>query len=110
MQAHDSERSKRRELRNYITGLGLALVLTAIPFGLVAWGGLPPATSLGWIAACGLLQGMVQLRYFLHIDFSRQKREDLGLILFSTLLLALMAGGTIWIVGSLNAAMQVTHG
>ena len=50
-------------------------------------------------------QIIIQVRYFLHIDLSRQKREDLQLILFSLLLLTVMAGGTIWIMGSLAGRM-----
>jgi cytochrome o ubiquinol oxidase operon protein cyoD len=96
----------RRELRSYLTGLGLAVILTAVPFALVTWGGLGTATTLWLIAVFALLQVIVQMRYFLHIDFSRQKREDLHLILFSTLLLALMAGGTIWILANLAMRMQ----
>ena len=103
----DRNDTYRRELRSYLTGLGLAVILTAVPFTLVAWGGLGTATTLWLIAVFALLQVIVQLRYFLHIDFSRQKREDLHLILFSTLLLALMAGGTIWILANLAMRMQM---
>ncbi len=43
--------------------------------------------------------------FFLHIDLSRQKREDLQLILFAVLLLAIMALRTNWIVSSLSKRM-----
>ena len=78
-----------------------------MPFTLVAWGGLGTAATLRLTAAFALVQVIVQLRYFLHIDLSRQKREDLHLILFSTLLLALMAGGTIWILANLATLTQM---
>ena len=94
-------------MRSYLTGLGLAVILTAVPFTLVACGGLGTVPTLWLIAVFALLQVIVQLRYFLHIDFSRQKREDLHLILFSTLLLVLMAGGTIWILANLAMRMQM---
>lgn len=43
--------------------------------------------------------------FFMRIDPSRQKREDLQLILFSVLLPTIMAGGTIWIMS--NPGMRV---
>lgn len=88
--------TERKELRLYVIGFALAAVLTALPFAAVASGALSGAAA-GWIiAVCALLQVGVHLRCFLHIDLSRQKREDLQLVLFSVLLLVLMAGGTIW--------------
>jgi len=95
-----------REVRLYLTGFGLALLLTVVPFGLVAWGQLPTSVVLLIVGICGLIQIVVQFRYFLHIDASRQKREDLLLILFSALLLVIMAGGTILIMSNLAGRMH----
>lgn len=96
----------RRERRSYLTGLALALILTAIPFAVVAWAGWPTGTALWLIAGFALVQIVVHFRFFLHIDLSRQKREDLQLILFTVLLLAIMAGGTIWIMANLYMRMM----
>ncbi len=95
-----------RELQSYIVGFGLALGLSIVPFALVAWGGVERVTSLWIIAAFALVQIIVHFRFFLHIDLSGQKREDLQLILFSALLFALMAGGTIWIMYNLHMRMM----
>lgn len=101
-----SELNYQQEVRGYLTGFGLALVLTLVPFALVVWGGFGSVTTFIVLGACGLAQFVVQLRFFLHIDLRRQKREDLQLILFSILLLVIMAGGTIWIVGNLGMRMM----
>ncbi|SEW25585.1 cytochrome o ubiquinol oxidase operon protein cyoD [Aliiroseovarius sediminilitoris] len=103
---NDRDTEFRRERRSYLIGLGLALILTAIPFGVVAWAGWSTGATLWLIAGFGLVQIVVHFRFFLHIDFSRQKREDLQLILFTVLLLAIMAGGTIWIMASLQTRMM----
>ncbi len=95
-----------RELRNYLIGFVLALALTVIPFSLVAWSRLPKPAVLAAIGACGTVQILVHFRYFLHIDPGRQAREDLQLIIFSALLLAIMVGGTIWIMGNLALRMM----
>ena len=94
-----------REARHYLAGFGLALTLTLVPFGLVHWEvmrGLSLAITIGVLAVA---QIVVHLRFFLHIDLSRQKREDLQLILFTVLLLAIMAIGTLWIMGNLALRM-----
>ena len=102
----NEELNYSKELRSYLTGFVLALLLTLIPFALVAWGDLPSHVTLTTIAVFGVVQVIVQFRYFLHIDFSRQKREDLQLILFSVLLLTIMGGGTVWIMANLAHRMH----
>lgn len=95
----------RRELRGYLAGFVLALGLTLCPFALIFWGKAGYSTAAGILGICALAQLAVQFRFFLHIDLTRQKREDLLLILFSILLLSIMAGGTIWIIGNLGMRM-----
>jgi cytochrome o ubiquinol oxidase operon protein cyoD len=96
----------RRERRSYLIGLALAAVLTAAAFGAVAWSGWPRTTLLWIIATTAVVQVGVHFRYFLHIDLSKSKRDDLQLILFSFLIVLLMAGGTIWILTNLRARMM----
>jgi cytochrome o ubiquinol oxidase operon protein cyoD len=93
------------ELRSYLLGFLLALTLTVIPFALTAWGDLSFSGMLWVIGSCGIVQAIVHFRFFLHIDLSRQKREDLHLILFTILLLTIMVGGTIWIMANLAVRM-----
>ena len=95
----------KRELRLYLIGFALTLALTLAAFGLTLWGGLSWMTTLITVGILGLVQMVAHLRYFLHIDLSRQKREDLQLILFSVLLLAIMAIGTVWIMANLATRM-----
>jgi cytochrome o ubiquinol oxidase operon protein cyoD len=122
---------ERRERRSYYIGAALSLLLTVLAFGAVLSIGLthlpvgatvtvgsttvsfdtlingPGRTAALWIIGfAAVLQILAQLRFFLHIDLSRQKREDLQLILFSLLLLSIMAGGTIWIMGDLSQRMM----
>ena len=93
----------RREARVYLAGFGFALTLTVIPFGLVRWGLMQGRALAVTIALLAVAQIIVHLRFFLHIDLSRQKREDLQLILFTVLLLGIMALGTLWIMSNLSA-------
>lgn len=96
---------ERRDFHAYLWGIALALVLTLVPFALVNWATMRGLPLLCVIGALGLVQMVVHFRFFLHIGL-RQKRDDLQLILFSTLLLIIMVGGTIWIMA--NLAMRMT--
>jgi cytochrome o ubiquinol oxidase operon protein cyoD len=48
----------------------------------------------------------VHFRFFLHIDLRRSARDDLQLILFATLLTALMVSGTLVILFNLRLRMM----
>ena len=97
---------ERRDFRSYAWGIALALLLTLVPFALVHWAGVRPFPPLIVIGVFAVVQMIVHFRFFLHISFS-QKREDLQLILFSTLVLIIMVGGTVWIMGSLALRMVI---
>lgn len=111
-QAHDNDRQaalrqeERRDFRSYVWGVGLALLLTLVPFAMVHWAVIPRLPLLAVIGGLALLQMLVHFRFFLHIGF-KHRREDLQLILFSALLLAIMVGGTIWIMASLAMRMAM---
>lgn len=102
----------RRDLHRYLIGFQLALLLTILAFWVALGGGqsfgLGRPVILGVVGGLGVLQLVVHLRYFLHIDLSREKREDLDVILFSTLVLLLVVLGTVWVLGDLAARMHMS--
>ena len=103
----DSEaENPRQEYRDYCIGGVLALLLTLAAFGLVASDWLAPPTCLIVITVLAAVQIVVHFRCFLHIDLRRSHRDELQLILFTGLILFLMAGGTIWILWNLHLRMQ----
>jgi cytochrome o ubiquinol oxidase operon protein cyoD len=91
----------------YLKGFVFALVLTGIPFGLVVAGLLPPFTTLVVIAILAVVQVVVHLRYFLHIDIKSTSRENLLALAFAAVLIFIMVGGTLWIMLDLNARMMI---
>ena len=105
MSAAPPEETRAGDLRAYIIGFVLAVILTVLSFGL-ALTQLPGTvgTYIG-IAVLAIVQIIVHLRFFLHIDLSRQKREDLQLILFAVLIIVIVVGGTLWILGNLMQRM-----
>lgn len=89
-------------LKNYIVGFVLAVLLTAIPFALVAFGGLPRQTTFIVIALAAVAQVCVHLRFFLHLGFSSTPRENLLTLAFAGVLIFLMVGGSLWIMFDLD--------
>jgi len=88
--------------RTYLTGFAAALVLTVIPFAIVYWALLPAVAALAVIALAAIVQIVVQLRYFLHIDFKRTPRENLVALFFAGFLILVMVGGSLWIMFDLH--------
>jgi cytochrome o ubiquinol oxidase subunit IV len=95
-----------RSIRPYLIGLGLAVALTAISFGLAATGVLPRSTTLVVIAVAAVAQVLVHLRFFLHIDFTTTPRENLIAMAFAALLICIMLGGSFWIMFDLYHRMM----
>jgi cytochrome o ubiquinol oxidase operon protein cyoD len=103
----DLKQQEQREFRSYVWGLGLALLLTVVPFALVHWRlGVSRSALMLLIGVFALAQMLVHFRFFLHLGF-KDKREDLLLLLFSALLLSIMVAGTIWIMASLSVRMMM---
>lgn len=96
-----------RTIRSYLIGLGLAVILTAIPFALVATGALTRLTTLAIIAIAAVLQILVHLGFFLHIGFRSTPRENLIALAFAAVLIFFMVGGTLWIMFDLYYRMMV---
>ena len=88
----------RRGRYAYLRGLARAALLTAVPFIREGTRGDSRTTLLWVIGAFGLAQILVHVRYFLHVDFSSERREELALLVFSAALLALMIAGMLWIL------------
>jgi cytochrome o ubiquinol oxidase subunit IV len=96
----------RHELRGYQTGFALAAILTIVPFALVAAGTLSTMTVLWVVGVLGLAQIIVHVRYFLHVDLSPEKREELSLMVFSGSMLVVMIAGMLWILFNMSTRMM----
>src|SRR5664279_5036432 len=90
---------RTHETWSYAIGYILALVLTGVAFAM-------SAMTLAIDFGLTLLQMIVHFRFFLHISLGRSSRDDLQLILFSTLIVVLMVSGTIVILMNLNERMM----
>jgi cytochrome o ubiquinol oxidase subunit IV len=58
------------------------------------------------LVEAGIVQILVHLHYFLHLDTSSAARWNLLAMMFTLLILALFVGGTLWIMFNLNYRMM----
>ncbi|SIO56350.1 cytochrome bo3 quinol oxidase subunit 4 [Bradyrhizobium erythrophlei] len=100
------EDAYRHDLRGYQAGFILAAILTIIPFALVASGTFSTIATLWVIGVIALIQIAVHIRYFLHVDLSPERREELYLMLFSGALVTLMIAGMLWLLFNLHTRMM----
>tara|TARA_A100001391_G_scaffold273_2_gene642 strand:+ start:58246 stop:58629 length:384 start_codon:yes stop_codon:yes gene_type:complete len=104
----DPQESAASEIKSYTTGFIASLLLTVGGFA-AALSDLPTTWKVVLICVAALLQIITHMRNFLHLSFSGgQSREDLLLVLFSAILLTIMAGGTWYIMSDLSGRMHQT--
>ena len=96
----------RGSLQSYLTGFVLALILTAIPFAMVMSGAWSAAAALAGIFTAGLVQILVHLHYFLHLDTSSAARWNVLALVFTLLIMLLFVGGSLWIMFNLYYRMM----
>jgi cytochrome o ubiquinol oxidase operon protein cyoD len=93
--------------RGYLTGFLLAVLLTAVPFWLVMGGVLPnPQWTALLIFAFALVQIIVHVRYFLHLDTRSEGGWTLISFVFTVVIVGIVIGGSIWIMFHLNNNMM----
>jgi cytochrome o ubiquinol oxidase operon protein cyoD len=90
----------------YLTGLGLAILLTATSFfvagtDLVWQPSIPVALVVLAIAQMG-----VHLVFFLHITTGADNTNNVLALAFGVLIVILLIGGSLWIMANLNHNMM----
>ncbi|RNF36008.1 cytochrome o ubiquinol oxidase subunit IV [Paracoccus methylarcula] len=98
--------------RGYITGFLLSVVLTAIPFGLVMAGGFEShLLTVGMVVGCAIVQVLVHMVYFLHMNSRAEEGWTLLSTLFTVIIVVIMIAGSLWVMYHLNTNMmpQMNH-
>lgn len=99
-------RGKARDVTSYAIGYVIALTLTGGAFALIRWPIIASGATLGLVLGLGVVQMSIHFRFFLQITSAKSSRADLQLILFSTLIIALMVSGTLVILFNLRDRMM----
>lgn len=92
--------------KHYITGFILAVFLTIISFKLVLIHNISRQAAVLGIFVSALLQILVHLRYFLHLDWSYSQRWNVVTIAFTAFMLFIFVAGTVWVMVTLNSRMM----
>jgi cytochrome o ubiquinol oxidase operon protein cyoD len=93
-------------VRSYVIGFVLSVVLTAAAFGLVLQQALGPTESIIAIAVLALIQILVHLVFFLHMNTSSSQRWNLISFGFAVLVAVILIGGTLWVLHNVGAHMM----
>ena len=104
--SHDSHDSSHGSVKSYAIGFILSVILTLIPFGLVMYPTLPKSITLMIVLAFAVIQVLVHLVYFLHLDRSKEQRDNVIAFVFAGLVILLLVGLSIWIMFSIHTFMM----
>lgn len=103
---HANSAVQHGSIQSYLVGFILAVILTIIPFAVVMNGSFSKETMILTVAFFAILQIFVHLKYFLHLDFSKQSRSRTLSFLFTALVIVMLVGLSIWIIYSANYLMM----
>ncbi|AUM74592.1 cytochrome o ubiquinol oxidase subunit IV [Paracoccus jeotgali] len=94
-------------LRGYLTGFGLSVILTAIPFYIVMTGGLDTRllTMLA-VLGCAVAQMLVHAVFFLHMTPRAEGGWPLVSLFFMLILLVIVVVGTLWVMYHMDSNMM----
>ena len=105
--AHDTHHEGNHgSVKSYMIGFVLSIILTAIPFGLVMFPSLPKNLTVLVVVAMAVIQVVVHLVYFLHMDRSKEQRNNVSTFLFTVLVIALLVGLSLWIMFNIHIEMM----
>ena len=90
----------------YMIGFILAIGLTLLSFGIVAAGIQPKYAAVIGLVLAAIVQIMIHLHYFLHLDRSAENQWNLIAIVFTGIILAIFIGGTVWVIFTLKSRMM----
>ncbi|MEJ7138934.1 cytochrome o ubiquinol oxidase subunit IV [Amphibiibacter pelophylacis] len=107
MSSHSShDEHSTATVKSYSTGFILSIILTVIPFALIMTGAMTRSTAVFTIAILAVVQILVQIYYFLHIDFTKRERWNLGALAFTAFIVGIVIVGSLWIMYHMNANMM----
>ncbi|MCG2842637.1 cytochrome o ubiquinol oxidase subunit IV [Sandaracinobacter sp. RS1-74] len=102
--AHDS--GAHGSLRDYVIGFVLSVVLTAIPFWLVMARPLSGETTALLIMAFAVVQVVVHMIYFLHMNGKVEGGWTMTALVFTIIIVVIMMAGSLWVMYHLNTNMM----
>nr|BET44359.1 MAG: cytochrome o ubiquinol oxidase subunit IV [Candidatus Aschnera chinzeii] len=97
----------KRKIKNYIIGFIASVILTLIPFGLVFSDIVSKKYTLIVIILSAIIQIIVHLIYFLHINTNKANQWNLLALIFTLIIITIIISGSIWIMHNLHLNMML---
>jgi cytochrome o ubiquinol oxidase operon protein cyoD len=93
--------------KGYLTGFGLSVILTAIPFWLVMKGVLGDPVLTGYaIMALALVQVVIHVIYFLHLNPKAEAGWTFMAMIFTIVVVVITLIGSLWVMYHMNINMM----
>ena len=105
--SNDHSGASHGSVKSYMTGFILSIILTVIPFWMVMTGSASHAVILGTILVTAVVQILVHMVYFLHMNSKSDEGWNLTAFVFTVIIIAILVVGSIWIMWNLNYNMMV---
>jgi cytochrome o ubiquinol oxidase subunit IV len=105
--AHDDH--DHGSFKSYMIGFVLSVILTAIPFALVMTGALPAQATALIVMAFAVVQIVVHMIYFLHMNTKSEGGWNMLALIFTIVIVFICLAGSLWVMHHLNTNMMPTH-
>lgn len=103
---HPEDGAAHGSVRSYVIGFVLSVILTAIPFALIMSGAVPASTAVPAAIALGMVQIVVHLVYFLHMNAASSRSWNMAALAFTAIILLIVIVGSLWVMVHMNENMM----
>ncbi|MBN8757222.1 MULTISPECIES: cytochrome o ubiquinol oxidase subunit IV [Variovorax] len=104
---HDDGPVSHSTFKGYMTGFVLAVILTAIPFWIVMAKVFDkPNTTALVILAFAVVQIVVHMIYFLHMDAKSEGGWNMLALIFTLVVVVITLAGSLWVMYHMNTNMM----
>ncbi|MBF7682757.1 cytochrome o ubiquinol oxidase subunit IV [Acinetobacter sp. B5B] len=107
--SHDNHASgaSHGSMKQYTIGFILSIILTILPFGMVMTGGFSRTLLLSVVGITAIIQILVQLIFFLHMNASEEQRWNVIAFIYTILTIAILLIGSVWVMNYLHYNMMI---
>ncbi|MVP00241.1 cytochrome o ubiquinol oxidase subunit IV [Paenibacillus lutrae] len=95
---HSEESHGHGSLKSYVIGFVLSIILTIIPLVVIMNDMLQGKAALIVLLGTAILQFLVQLLFFMHLNEENKPRYNLMTLLMGILIAGTIVAGSIWIM------------
>ncbi|MCO5976984.1 MULTISPECIES: cytochrome o ubiquinol oxidase subunit IV [Ideonella] len=104
--SHEHAAEDHGSVKSYLVGFALSVILTAIPFWIVMSGHFTASAATAGILIFAVVQILVHLKYFLHLNFTTESgKVNTFSFAFTAMVIVLLVGLSIWIITTADALM-----